>query len=273
MNNLSDIYNNIFTNIEDIYIKRDNPKVIIQGYYRSVFDIDDNWKKFKNYFINILLNNTDDNCGMHIGYVYIDNENITYVDKEKKDVDKFDTRVFYDKNNNSREYIVIPVYIVFTTTNNKTNKDKDNINYTILNKDPNNNNIDTSKLAFVINIVTHHVSSFTNKFEILAHEYFYRQFDFKQFSVNIFDHIYQPSFRLITSKEEISNIHDKYLIDFSSMGSIFINDPVNKYMFGLPKFNIDGLKKDFPDVYAIHQDQGINYRKVIANGSHNPFKK
>lgn len=268
MNNFSDIYNNIFTNIEDIYIKRNNPKVIIQG-YGSVIDInDESWKIFKNNFINLLLDTPSNNYGIHVGYVYIDKENITYVDKEKKNVDKFDTRVFYDKNNNSKEYIEIPVYIVFTTI---AKNNKDNINYTILNK--NNTIIDTSKLAFVINIVTHHISSFTNKFEILAHEYFYRQFDYKQFSVNIFDHIYQPSFRLITSKEEISNIHNKYLIDFSSMGSIFINDPVNKYMFGLPKFNVDGLKKDFPDVYAIHQDQGINYRKVIANGSHNPFKK
>ena len=265
MNNLRDIYNNIFTNIEDIYIYS-NAKVMIQGYV-PVIGIKanqiDKWNDFKSFTINNYLINQKMNFGLHVGNVYIDKQNITDIEHGSNPT------LFNIQNINNKEYIEIPVYIVFTTIV-KNNKNED-INYTILNN--NNNPIDTSKLAFVINIVTHHVSSFTNKFEILAHEYFYRQFDYKQFSVNIFDHIYQPSFRLITSKEEISKIHDKYLIDFSSMGSIFINDPVNKYMFGLPKFNIDGLKKDFPDVYAIHQDQGINYRKVIANGSHNPFKK
>lgn len=268
MNNLRDIYNNIFTNIEDIYIY-DNAKVIIQKYV-PVYRIDDTnidrwndwWNDQKSAIINnYLLKNEYGNFGLQVGNVYIDKQNIT-------DTEHGSNPTLFNIYND--KYIEIPVYIVFTTIA-KNNKNE-NINYTILNNE--NKPIDTSKLAFVINIVTHHIiSSFTNKFEILAHEYFYRQFDYKQFSINIFDHIYQPSFRLITSKEEISKIHDKYLIDFSSMGSIFINDPVNKYMFGLPKFNVDGLKKDFPDVYAIHQDQGINYRKVIANGSHNPFKK
>ena len=133
-----------------------------------------------------------------------------------------------------------------------------------------------TQVNFVIAITTHlfegsNISTLKNS--IRAPDYFFNQFTYKEFSINIFDHIYQPRYEVIRNPDEVREITDKYLIDLSSMGSIFLNDPVNKRLLGLPKIKADGIVKNTPDVYRIFQEQGINYRKVIASGMHNPFTK
>lgn len=269
MNNLREIYNNILTNIEDIYLKP-NSKINTPFIGNSNLLKSLSINEYRNAIIDAILNNTDQYYIMLIGLIPIMSKYVNVTDVDVKDLNNigglsikvndqnYKNFEYYNSNNNS--FFCIPVYVVFMKSN------VDNIVF-------NNKNIN-EKLCFVINIICHSCTSSANsKFKIKAHELFFRQFDYKQFSVNIFNHIYQPSFELITDSEYIKNeIHNKYLIDYSSMGSIFSNDPVNKYLFGLPKFDIDGIKKDHPDVYKILQDQGVNYRKVISSKSHNPFK-
>lgn len=266
MNNLRETYDNILTNIENIYFKA-NSKISIPfvgniNVLKLLLNNDD-----RNAIINTILDTTNSYYVMLIGiipimskYVNVKNINLSKIDKGLSiNVTDQNYEKFYSNDKNGT-YFYIPVYIVFMKSN------VDSIMF--------NNESISNKLCFVINIVCHSCTSCANsKFKITAHELFFRQFDYKQFSVNIFDHIYQPSFELITDNDYIKNeIHDKYLIDYSSMGSMFSNDPVNKYLFGLPKFDIDGIKKNYPDVYKILQDQGVNYRKVISSKSHNPFK-
>ena len=104
-------------------------------------------------------------------------------------------------------------------------------------------------------------------------ENFYRELSYMEMSVDIFNHTYQPTFQLINREEFIDGILKKYNIELQCMGSMFINDPVNKRLCGLPKINTTDIQKNYPDVFRILQDQGVNYRKIINSGVHNPFSK
>lgn len=262
MNNLEDIYNNVLENIHKFYghefYNRVNGKLqipISNVFFESASYKNVNWENLKNDIIKqLILSDNADNFGLYLGSIR--NQGIT----------------IKDDNGNIQE--TIPVYVLFTFKNNPIN--------TFIIKNSSNTHIDTTKVNFIINIITHvfqqNVSSVNVNIDAIiknmrAPEYFYRPFTYKEFSVDIFNHIYQPRFQLIDDPTKIKEITNKYLMDLSSMGSIFINDPVNKRLLGLPKINKDNIRKDYPDIYRIYQEQGINYRKVIASGSHNPFSK
>ena len=260
MNNLRDIYTNVLDNIYKFYSKvYNNPKgkIYIPSFV-SIFDSNkyiQNWNTYKNLIIDSIML-YDVNFAFHIGNISVNNNDLIIKPSQN----------------------VIPVYILFSHKNEPVNT------YKLINGKKNdkidNNKIDNNKINFIINILTHKYegsNTINISSSIRASEYFYRQFTYKEFSIDIFNHVYQPKFQLITDSKVINDITNKYLIDLSSMGSIFLNDPVNKRLFGLPKINIGNnnvmIKKLIPDIYKILQDQGVNYRKVIASNSHNPFTK
>lgn len=258
MNNLRDIYNNVLDNIMNFYSSKYNKlsgKLHISSFakYLDQKQYANNWEHLKSEIINkVLLTPDKRNYAFHIGHIVTNDKEI--IIKPVQDI--------------------IPVYILFSSDNKPINE------FHVLNNRENNSRINTNQVVFVLNIITHKYEG-TNTLNItkdmIAPEYFYRQFTYKEFSVDIFNHIYQPKFMLIRNSDKINEITDKYLIDLTSMGSIFINDPVNKRLLGLPKININNglfsIKKTTPDVFMILQDQGVNYRKVIASTSHNPFTK
>lgn len=257
MNNTRDIYNNILDNIAKFYGPH-SPNIIgspktanskaNDPIFSSIFSASayqgDNWTNAKNTIIKNIMNGR--NVILSIGS-FINIEGITI-------------------QTNGASQTIIPVYVMFVSNVAKAFSD-----YTKNTRD----DINLNMVNFVIAISTHLNDGNMNnvKEQVRASDYFFRQFDYKEFSIDIFNHIYQPRYELIRNPDTIKEITDKYLIDLSSMGSIFMNDPVNKRLLGLPKINVKGIRKDVPDVYRIFQDQGINYRKVISSGTHNPFAK
>lgn len=255
MNNLRDIYTNVFENIQKFYssahYNNEHGKLNIP--ISTIFDHEPYKSKWSSELYPKILNTIiDPSVNTNIA-LYIGNFN------------NLDGIIDIETDNQKQTYI--PIYITFSMKNTPINE------YYVINQ---KGYINSEKVNFIINILTHkfegsNTVNISNS--VRAHEYFYRQFNYKEFSIDIFNHIYQPRFQLIRHPENIKSITDTYLIDLSSMGSIFINDPVNKRLLGLPKINIDGINKPMPDVFKILQDQGVNYRKVILSGSHNPFIK
>lgn len=251
MNNLEDIYNNIFTNIENYYQKYISDNKIYIPFILAVDFKSQAWNVFKKNIINQLNNNTlKNNDVTPIGYMSYP-DGITY---------------------KGTQYYYIPVYIAFTVENVsiiplkplKPIQFKDG--KTVIPAPP--------EISFYINIITH-MNTKPNS-SILSHkinENFYRELSYMEMSVDIFNHTYQPTFQLINKEEFINNILDKYNIELQCMGSMFSNDPVNKRLCGLPKINTTDIQKNYPDVFRILQDQGLNYRKIINSGVHNPFSK
>lgn len=254
MNNTAEIYNNILDNLALYYGPTPNNNLIsrkkqINGprfdtaFTQSVLS-PQKWSNTKNAIISSIM--SGNNIGMAIGaFRNIEGINITTNDKPQPDIGLF--VLFVNSNEDISKFKIINE-VTFVPT----------------------------QVNFVIAITTHafegsNISTLKNS--IRAPDYFFNQFTYKEFSVNIFDHIYQPRYEVIRNPDEVKEITAKYLIDLSSMGSIFLNDPVNKRLLGLPKIKTDGIVKDTPDVYRIFQEQGINYRKVIASGMHNPFTK
>lgn len=257
MNNTRDIYNNILDNLVKFYgphslnvigrprtAKSTADDPIFSSIFSSPEYQGEKWTKAKNVIIKNIMDGK--NVVLSIGS-FINIEGI-----------KIETNGGFQTN--------IPVYVMFVNDAAKAFSE-----YSKNTKA----GIDLNMVNFVIGISTHQIDGNMNivKEQVRASDYFFRQFDYKEFSIDIFNHIYQPRYELIRNPDTIKKITDKYLIDLSSMGSIFMNDPVNKRLLGLPKFNIKGISKDVPDVYRIFQDQGINYRKVISSGTHNPFVK
>ena len=257
MNNTRDIYNNILDNLAKFYGPRSlniigRPKTakstannpIFSSVFSSLDYQGEKWTKAKETIIKNIMDGR--NVILTIGY-FINVEGITI-------------------ETNGKPQTNIPIYVMFVN-----NVAKAFSEYTKNTRD----GIDLSMVNFVIAISTHQIDGNMNnvKEQVRASDYFFRQFDYKEFSIDIFNHIYQPRYELIRNPDIIKEITDKYLIDLSSMGSIFMNDPVNKRLLGLPKINVKGIRKDVPDIYRIFQDQGINYRKVISSGTHNPFAK
>ncbi|MBR2022260.1 MAG: hypothetical protein IJ997_01065 [Mycoplasmataceae bacterium] len=251
MNNLKDIYTNIFTNIENYYTNYLNDKIIIP-FIPSVDFKSEQWKNYRQSVINCLSNGKcDNNIVQQIGYMH-------YIDGIKYQ---------------NKTYNYIPVFIAFTVEN------KSILNFA---KPPNNRvkyrneEFEPAPLSisFFINIITHIIPK-TNSITLSAgiNDIFYRELTYMEMSVDIFNHIYQPHFQLINTKDKINDILNKYNIELPCMGSMFSNDPVNKRLFGLPKINTADIVKEYPDVYRVFQDQGVNYRKVINSGTHNPFTK
>lgn len=254
MNNLKDIYNNVLDNIMNFYLNYNelSGKLYISSFRTYLKQYKESWEQHKSSIIEALLKPNKINFAFHIGYIVTNDKEITI--KPVQDI--------------------IPVYILFSSDNKPINE------FHVLNNSENNSRINTNQVIFFINIITHKYegpNTLNITKDMIAPEYFYRQFTYKEFSVDIFNHIYQPKFMLIRNSDKINEITDKYLIDLTSMGSIFMNDPVNKRLLGLPKININNglfsIKKTTPDVFMILQDQGVNYRKVIASTSHNPFTK
>lgn len=253
MNNTAEIYNNILDNLALYYgptpknnlisRKKQNTASFKTALTQKVLS-PQNWSQYKSAIINSIM--AGNNIGMAIGaFINIEGISITTNDKPQPDIGLF--VLFVNSNEDISKFKIINE-VTFVPT----------------------------QVNFVIAITTHafegsNISTLKNS--IRAPDYFFNQFTYKEFSVNIFDHIYQPRYEVIRNPEEIEEITDKYLIDLSSMGSIFLNDPVNKRLLGLPKIKTDGIVKNTPDVYRIFQEQGINYRKVIASGMHNPFTK
>lgn len=253
MNNTAEIYNNILDNLAHFYgpssinnlisRKKQNTASFNTALTKDVL-APQKWSNTKNAIINSIM--SGNNIGMVIGvFKNIEGIKITTNDKPQTDVNLF---------------------VLFVNSNEDVSKFKIINNVTFV----------PTQVNFVIAITTHafegsNISTLKNS--IRASDYFFNQFTYKEFSINIFDHIYQPQYEVIRNPDEVKEITAKYLIDLSSMGSIFLNDPVNKRLLGLPKINVDGIVKDTPDVYRIFQEQGINYRKVIASGMHNPFTK
>lgn len=253
MNNTAEIYNNILDNLALYYgptpknnlisRKKQNTASFKTALTQKVLS-PQNWSQYKSAIINSIM--AGNNIGMAIGaFINIEGINITTNDKPQPDIGLF--VLFVNSNEDISKFKIINE-VTFVPT----------------------------QVNFVIAITTHafegsNISTLKNS--IRAPDYFFNQFTYKEFSVNIFDHIYQPRYEVIRNPDEVREITDKYLIDLSSMGSIFLNDPVNKRLLGLPKIKADGIVKNTPDVYRIFQEQGINYRKVIASGMHNPFTK
>lgn len=253
MNNTVEIYNNILNNLALFYgptpknhlvsrKKPDDPSFATALTKAELAP--QKWSNTKSTIIgNIMSGN---NIGMAIGvFKNIEGISITTNDKPQTDVNLF---------------------VLFVNSNDDVSKFKIVNNVTFV----------PDQVNFVIAITTHafegsNISTLKNS--IRASDYFFNQFTYKEFSINIFNHIYQPQYEVIRNPDEVEEITDKYLIDLSSMGSIFLNDPVNKRLLGLPKIKADGIVKNTPDVYRIFQEQGVNYRKVIAGGMHNPFTK
>lgn len=253
MNNTAEIYNNILDNLALYYgptpknnlisRKKQNTASFNTALTQKVLS-PQNWSQYKSAIINSIM--AGNNIGMAIGaFRNIEGISITTNDKPQPDIGLF--VLFVNSNEDISKFKIINE-VTFVPT----------------------------QVNFVIAITTHlfegsNISTLKNS--IRAPDYFFNQFTYKEFSINIFDHIYQPRYEVIRNPDEVREITDKYLIDLSSMGSIFLNDPVNKRLLGLPKIKADGIVKNTPDVYRIFQEQGINYRKVIASGMHNPFTK
>ena len=250
MNNLEDIYNNIFTNIENYYQKYISDHKIYIPFLISVDFKSNAWNVFKKSIINQLNNNTlKNNVVIKIGYMSYP-DGITY---------------------KGTQYYYIPVYIAFTVENVFIKQEP---LQPIQTKDGQTITPAPPEISFYINIITHMNTKPTSS--ILSNginENFYRELSYMEMSVDIFNHTYQPTFQLINKEEYINNILDKYNIELQCMGSMFSNDPVNKRLCGLPKINTTDIQKNYPDVFRILQDQGVNYRKIINSGVHNPFSK
>ena len=253
MNNTAEIYNNILDNLARFYgptsinnlisHKKQSNARFNTALTKNVLE-PQKWSNTKSAIISSIM--SGNNIGMAIG-VFKNIEGITITTNDKPQPD-------------------IGLFVLFVNSNEDISKFKIINEVTFV----------PTQVNFVIAITTHafegsNISTLKNS--IRAPDYFFNQFTYKEFSINIFDHIYQPRYEVIRNPEEIEEITDKYLIDLSSMGSIFLNDPVNKRLLGLPKIKVDGIVKNTPDVYRIFQEQGINYRKVIAGGMHNPFTK
>ena len=254
MNNTVEIYNNILENLALFYGPSQKNNLISRknqangarfktALTKTVLE-PQNWYNTKSSIISNIM--SGNNIGMAIGmFKNIEGINITTNDKQQTDVNLF--VLFVNSNEDISKFRII-----------------NDVKYI------------PEQVNFVIAITTHafegsNISTLKNS--IRAPDYFFNQFTYKEFSINIFNHIYQPQYEVIRNPNEVKEITEKYLIDLSSMGSIFLNDPVNKRLLGLPKIKVDGIIKETPDVYRIYQEQGINYRKVIASGMHNPFNK
>ena len=86
--------------------------------------------------------------------------------------------------------------------------------------------------------------------------------DVKKISIDIINHIYQPKFRLL-SDEEKQNIYKKYNASAMTVGTMCINDPINKYYHGLVH-----------DMYEIKRNGvGIFYRVVTPRMQNGKDKK
>lgn len=147
------------------------------------------------------------------------------------------------------------------------------------------------KPAFIICILTHHIFKTQSKINlkqleksIIAPEYFLRTFSYKEFSIDIFNHIYQPQFITMRDRKQIEDMLQQYMINLSSVASIYTSDPVNKRLLGLPSFSLTihttdlenndisyTFEKEYPDMYKILQSTNMTYRKVVYSKEKNPF--
>lgn len=177
----------------------------------------------------------------------------------------------------------IPIHLWFISTIPK------NESYTVV------TNFDSTympnKPAFIICILTHHIFKTPSKINlkqleksIIAPEYFLRTFSYKEFSIDIFNHIYQPQFITMRERNQIEDMLQQYMINLSSVASIYTSDPVNKRLLGLPSFSLTlyttdmtnnnisyTFEKEYPDMYKILQPTNMTYRKVVYSKEKNPF--
>lgn len=266
MNSLTEIYENVLANVHKYYLDKNNLSDSI-----SVKNID------LSYFVTEAINGMD--YGQKIASINIEGitGDITDIIENRKEVN--------DNNGNTMYTINIPVHLWFISS---LKNSKPHMSLTSF-----DNSYQPEKPAFVICILTHHMynsSSLSHKTalkqladSIMAPEYFLRVFSYKEFSVDIFDHIYQPEFMIIRNMKTIDNLLEHYMINLSSVASIYISDPVNKRLLGLPSFSktiiakVNGITsrytftKEYPDMYKIIQPSNVTYRKVVYSKEKNPF--
>lgn len=256
MNNLEDIYTNIFVNIENYYYNYLKQRKIQIPFIPTInFNEDNNWKAWKKSIINCLCNGTcTKNIVQQIGYM------------EYLDGIKFEDVTYY----------YIPVYIAFSNKNEEIIKSipPQQFNQKTIQYNGKEYNRAPPTISFFINIITHNlVKPNSSTLSVGITDTFYRELSYMEMSVDIFNHIYQPNFEIINNSNKINDILTKYNIELQCMGSMFSNDPVNKRLCGLPKIITRNIVKEYPDIYRVLQNQGVNYRKVINSGTHNPFTK
>lgn len=263
MNSLKEIYNNVINNVKKYYINENN----LSGARKQIMSNLD-------VFVQKAINGQ--NYGTKIATVAV--SGITSDDIENI----IDSNVKKSPDNN--QYTVnIPVHLWFVSSNLRIQNYMTTTSF--------DNTYVLGKPAFIICILTHHMYNSSSKINlkqftesIVAPEYFLRVFSYKEFSIDIFDHIYQPRFTIIRGKDTIDQILKQYMINLSSVASIYNSDPVNKRLLGLPSFTttivITGsggsssnltFNKEFPDMYKITQPSNITYRKVVYSKEKNPF--
>lgn len=246
MNSTRDIYQNIFNNIYKYY----GPNRSLSTPLNSTLPPDySSWNKFCSAMYEQFINKGT-NVGILVAKVPVKREEIEIIPPEE-----------------GNEQDSIPVWVWFVADGSKTVASLTN-----------NAQFDPQIVNFVISIVTHKHSSGT--IDRLAKNVrcatlFYRQFDYREFSIDIFDHKYQPKFTLVRSPDKIDQFLKKYMINLTSVANIYLSDPVNKRMLGLPsiKNREEGVTKEVPDVYVISQPMSVNYRKVVYTQSNDPFNK
>lgn len=81
----------------------------------------------------------------------------------------------------------------------------------------------------------------------------------KKLAIDIFACKYQPQYRMLSSKQEIDGILARYDGKPMMLGSITIDDPVNRYFRGRPAEN-----GNHPTIYEIiRKGVSVYYRKVV----------
>lgn len=120
--------------------------------------------------------------------------------------------------------------------------------------------LNEGKVRLIIIYNSRQPGQLQNKFEeeYITHG-FIEVYQVNQIYINPKKNKYQPKFELITNQEEIAKIYRRYDAKPIMLGSICIDDPINRYYGGRPAE--DG---NLGHVYEITRDgTNISYRKVI----------
>ena len=263
MNSLKEIYENVIANVNKYYLVKNN----LSGSIQQQIDLSS--------FVTKAING--ENYGTQITSINIEGITGDIIDssiKNRKEVK--------DNNGNTTYTINIPVHLWFISSLTSSKAWMSLTNF--------DGSYESEKPAFIICILTHHMYESSHKISlnqladsIIAPEYFLRVFSYKEFSVDIFNHIYQPEFLIIRNMKTINDLLEHYMINLSSVASIYISDPVNKRLLGLPSFSkkiitkVNGttskytFNKEYPDMYKIIQPSNVTYRKVVYSKEKNPF--
>ena len=103
-------------------------------------------------------------------------------------------------------------------------------------------------------------NKFDNKFEAFGDDHEHLEvFQVHKMAINIINHIYQSKYILLNNKQ-VELLKNLFNVSPKLLGSICINDPINKYYNGKPK-----KYNKRADIYkVIRKDGNIYYRRVIS---------